>query len=77
MENFINGLEAHKSALTAITVATNYSSAQKAKAKFFLNKLTNQKFVTIVLYSIDICRALSVLSKVCKKYNVTSCQLTE
>ena len=64
LENVINGLQAHIDAYTAISNERNYSVAQKAKAKYFLKKLTTSKFVANMLYSLDVLRTLAIFSKV-------------
>ena len=65
LENLLNGLEAHRSSYTTISLEKDYSATQKGKAKFFLKQLNNTEFMSFLIFSLDICKAMSVFSKVC------------
>lgn len=64
LENLLNGLAAHIDSYNTISLQNDYSAAQRAKAKFFKKKLEDQHFMSSAIFLLDICRAMSIFSKV-------------
>ena len=52
LENLFNGIDAHRTVYCTILEEQDYSPAQRAKAKFFLNSLNDFKFMPFPLYNI-------------------------
>ena len=52
LENLFNGIDAHRTVYCTILEEQDYSPAQKAKAKFFLNSLNDFRFMLFPLYNI-------------------------
>ena len=75
LENIFNGLNAHVDAYTSIIAEPSYSAAQKAKAKYFKGKLGDETFKSAALFILDICRAVSLFSKVSQCINNLSKKL--
>ena len=52
LKNLFNGIDAHQTVYCTILEEQDYSAAQTAKAKFFLNSLNDFKFMPFPLYNI-------------------------
>ena len=52
LENLFNGMDAHQAGYSTILEKQDYSPAQGVKVKFFLNSLSDFKFMLFVVCSL-------------------------
>ena len=71
LRNLLNGLKSHIACHVELQTLANYSQVQKAKCRYYLTKLSDKRFLSFMIYLVDVLESISIFSKISQEKSLT------
>ena len=77
MRNVLNSYHAHIHCYEKLLIPDKYAESQKAKARYYLKKLRDKKFLSFMVFMADVLDTVSVFSKVSQTRQLNVSQMED
>ena len=77
LRNLLNGVKTHIACYEELQALDNYSQAQKEKCCYYLTKLSDKRFLSFMIYLVDVLESISIFSKISEEKSLTICRMED